>query len=203
MSDEQQGTSDPQLPQPPQTQPQIAPPTVAVPYQAPESSWPTVVGVIGIIYAGLGLLGNVCGVVVIAFAPQYIEWLQNMGMSDADAQEMESDLSINAWLVISGIFGFALVIMLLVGSIKLLKRSQKGAKLCKLWAWISIPWILIGSAISFAVQSPIPKSPTHVEQLIAVIGAAIGFIFVLVLPIFMTIWFARSKIKSDIASWIG
>ena len=201
MNDEQQGTTEPQSPQSSQTQPQISPPTIAVPYQAPKSSWPTIVGIIGIIYAGMGLISNVCGVVIISFAPQLIEWLQKMGMSDADAQEMKASLSINTWLVVGGLIGLAMVIMLLVGSIKLLKRKQSGAKLCKLWAWISIPWILISTTIGFAIQTSIQESSTPVEQVGAIIGAIIGTIFGFILPVYMVIWFARSKIKSEITSW--
>lgn len=201
MNDEQQGATEPQSPQPTQMQPQVAPPTVAVPYQAPKSSWPTVVGVIGIIYAGMGLFSNMCGVVIISIAPQFIEWLQNMGMSDADAQEMKASLSITTWLVVGGLIGLAVVIMLLVGSIKLLKRKQSGAKLCKLWAWISIPWILISTFIGVAMQTSIQDSSAPAEQVGAIVGAIIGISFGLILPVFMVIWFARSKIKSEITSW--
>lgn len=198
MNDEQQSNIDPQ--EPPAMQPD-SPPTIAAPLQAKKTSWPTVVGVIGIIYAGLGLLGNVCGVVVLAFAPQFIEWLQNMGMSDEDAEDMAASLSFSTWMVLGGLIGLALTIMLLLGSIKLYKRRQSGAKLCKLWAWITIPWVFISTTIGFVLQTSISESSTAAEQIGALIGAIAGTLFALILPIYLVIWLSRSKIKSEVASW--
>lgn len=198
MNDEQQSTIDPKSTE---MQPTIAPPTVAAPYLKPQSSWPTVVGAIGIVYASLGFLGSACGLITIAFLPKITEWMQSMGMPASIIEDMEDSMPSLAWTVIGSILGIAIILMLFIGSIKLLKRYSSGAKLCKLWAWISIPWVLASTAINFSIQTQAAQSTPFASQISAAIGMGFGLIFALALPIFMTIWFARGKIRQEVASW--
>jgi amino acid transporter len=180
----------------------LTPPTQAPPPLVRASVWPTVVSIIGIIYASLGLFGTFCGLAFLFILPSYADWLQSFGMSEQDVQAMETSMPPIGWTVLTSLVGLALIILLFVGALKLLRRQASGARLCALWSWIIIPWTIIATVITlvFQLTAPAPSSGRG-QQIAGAIGGVIGTVVGLAFPVFVVIWFSRPTIKSQVAQW--
>lgn len=180
----------------------FTPPTQAPPPLVRASVWPTVVGIIGIIYASLGLFGTFCGLAFLFILPSYADWLQSFGMSEQEVQEMQTSMLPVSWTVFTSLVGLALVILLFVGAVRLLRRQASGARLCALWSWMIIPWTIIATVITLVIHlnAPVPSGGLG-QQIGAAIVTVIEAAIELVLPVFMVIWFSRATIKSQVAQW--
>ena len=180
----------------------LAPPTQGELPPPQRSSWPTVVGILGVIYSCMGVLGVFCGLAYPFVLPWYFDFLRDMGMPEEDVQALDSSMPPIGWTVLANLVGLVLVILLFVGCLKLLRRQALGAKLCTLWGWIVIPWTLVATAITLVLVlgAPAPSSNPG-QQIGAVIGVVIGLVLGLVFPVFMVIWFLRPTIKSQVAQW--
>ena len=180
----------------------LTPPTQAPLPPVRASVWPTVVGIIGIIYASLGLFGTFCGLAFLFVLPSYADWFQSIGMSEQEVQEMQTAMPPATWSVFASVVGLALVILLFVGAVRLLRRQASGARLCALWSWMIIPWTIIATVITLVFHFNVPEpSGGRWEQIGTAIIGAIGTVIGLVLPVFMVIWFSRPTIKSQVAQW--
>ena len=182
----------------------FTPPTQAPPPLVRASVWPTVVGIIGIIYASLGLFGTFCGLAFLFILLSYADWLESFGIPEQEVQEMQASMSPVSWTVPASVVGLALASLLFVGAVRLLRRQASGARLCALWSWIIIPWTIIATVITlvFHFNTPVPSSGPA-QQIGAAIVTVIGTVIGLVLPVFMVIWFSRVTIKSQVAQWRG
>ena len=180
----------------------FTPPTQAPPPLVRASVWPTVVGIIGIIYASLGLFGTFCGLAFLFILLSYADWLESFGIPEQEVQEMQASMSPVSWTVLASVVGLALVILLFVGAVRLLRRQASGARLCALWSWLTIPWTIIATVITLVLHfdAPVPSGGQG-EQIGTAIVTVIVALIELVLPVFMVIWFARATIKSQVAQW--
>ncbi len=197
-----EGETDGRELQVPEQSAPFTPPTQAPPPPVRASVWPTVVGIIGIIYASLGLFGTFCGLAFLFILLSYADWLESFGIPEQELQEMQASMSPVSWTVLASVVGLALVILLFVGAVRLLRRQASGARLCALWSWMIIPWSIIATAITlvFHFNAPVPSSGQGEQigtAILTVIGAVVGLVF----PVFMVIWFSRATIKSQVAQW--
>ncbi len=197
-----EGETDGREAQGPEGSAPLTPPTQAPPPPVRASVWPTVVGIIGIIYASLGLFGTCCGLTILFILPSYTDWLQRIGMSEQEVQEMQTSMSPVSWTVPASVVGVALTILLFVGALRLLRRQASGARLCALWSWMIIPWTIIATVITlvFHFNTPAPSGGLGQQigtAIVTVIGTVIGLVF----PVFVVIWFLRPTIKSQVAQW--
>lgn len=112
------------------------------------AAWPTVIGIISIIYALFGFVANGCGAVFIWFGGAT---LSLMGIDGADYQ-------LPMWLQIvqtgMGLFGLMLAIMLVVGAVGLMRRRASSLRVLKLWAVLAVVSTLVGIGIGFAAIEP-------------------------------------------------
>ncbi len=188
------------------TPPSMTPPVDLGELPDVPSRWPMVFGVIGIIFASLGLLGGCCGIMMPLIWPAYVDWLANFMPNEKMVEAMRQMRPPIAWTLLSSVLGLAMAILLLTGSIKLIRRKASGVSMCKLWAWINIPWTLIAIPLSMMIQ---PQMPPDLQQggfgmqAGAAFGACFGAVWGLTFPIVMLIWFARRAIKDDVRGWEG
>jgi len=186
------------------TEPSAIPPAPETP-DVPRTSWPTAVGVIGIILGALGLLGGCCGVVYPFAWPAYVNFIkQQPNVPPEVIQQLEASTPPLMWSVASGVIGLVLAVMLLLGSIKVMRRRIEGVSLCRIWAWIQIPWAIIAIVANIVIQAQMMAKLQNVPTGGAVgpiIGGACGVIFGLGFPIFIVVWFSRKRVKDEIASW--
>ena len=169
-------------------------------------SWAKVIGVLSIVFGGGALLVGVIGVVGQNFALQQYEI---MGIST----EMlgRHALFINVVPIISLALGF----LLLLGGILLVMKKSVSRPILLAWAILKIAFALWQAPLGLAFQKEIiplqqkmlakgdPKAP-DIGGIMETLGPMIQIISVLwlcALPIFMLIWFMRTRIRDQVAGW--
>jgi hypothetical protein len=110
----------------------------------------------------------------------------------------------------------ALGVVLLIGGIKLLRRRRSGVGMTRLWAIGRIVWSLPAAYVTYVMTNetvrlmqqaaadsgqPMPGGFTTLLQAMGPIGAALSLCMWCVVPVFVLIWFARAKIKNEVAAW--
>ncbi|MDA7660025.1 hypothetical protein N8556_00445 [bacterium] len=105
--------------------------------------WPTVIGVISLVYGILALIGNGCGAASPFATPFFLQ------MSGMDAEKLTMSPTL-VWVQVgSGAIGMAIAILLLTGSVGLLRRSTRSLGLLKAWVAIAIVTTIIGIGLGF------------------------------------------------------
>ncbi len=199
------------------TGPQIPPPTPLTPptdggaIPPKPASWPTVIGVIAIIFGSLATLGGCFGLVSSLFLDQFMSLVPQ-----GEAEEMTSALDgLKPALIISGALTMVLAIVVLIGGIGLLRRRAWGRSTCLTWAGLKIVLVVGNSVLSYIVQQSqfqamaedlnmagsMPGFLPALMQAMGVVGLVVGLLWGWALPVFMLIWFSRRKIKAEIAQW--
>ena len=182
----------------------------------PQSDWPRVIGVISIVYAILGLLCVTPWMLLSPFMSSF------MGAFIEDAPAYPGVLS--AVYFVQGAASVILGILLLIGAVKLLGRNPAAAGWLKTWVVSRLIVLLIAAVAGFLLiadtvdyQMALNEAITRQantgggaampmqsrEALVAqsVIMLTVGSAVVAIYPIFLGIWFSRSKIRDEIAAW--
>jgi hypothetical protein len=169
------------------------------------TSWPTALGVVGIILACLGLVGGCCGVTSPLFYPAFIDWMAQSNVPPEQLDAMRAQQPPLVWALVSGIVGMALSALLLAGSIGLLRRLESGVRWCTWWAWADIPWSVLVFVVTLMLQLRIPAVAQQGGDVGKVFGIVFSSCMTIVLglgvPIFFLAWFARGKIREEVAGW--
>lgn len=178
------------------------PPTsrVLVPPPVALSKWPTVIGVVAIVYSGLMLVCGGGGAVMSRFA---------LSHQQIQAQLFETGslykMSYAVWML-----SWAASILLLIAGIGLTMRRRWSVSVARIWAVAAAIMALLGAVLGYAnadtvmnqmAQSSRTAMPAGAMSAFALIGVLISLLFHLALPVFLLIWFAREKIKAEAAGW--
>ena len=105
-------------------------------------AWPKVIGVLCVIYAILGIIGNVCN----GSSPFY----QGAILSVMGIKDVQMPTSLVIFSVVGSLLGLILGILLLVGAYGLLMRKKSGYKLVLTWVVLRIVFAIIGLGLGFA-----------------------------------------------------
>ncbi|HUU22125.1 MAG TPA: hypothetical protein VM389_06270 [Phycisphaerae bacterium] len=191
-------SQNPYSPQPPQPQ---QPQQAGYPQQAyaqwpqgyppplpPRSKWPTVIGVISIVFAGIGLL-------CLPFAV--------LGRFINPAQKQVYQY-LPSWYPIyetfSYVLGVGFAVLLLVGGILLLKRRPAGRTLHLAYAVAATVMAVFGTILMTMSISRTGNMPPPMRY--GFIGGAIGGMCGgLAYPIFLLVWFLRAPIAAEARGW--
>ena len=117
------------------------------------SSWPTVLGVIGIVLASLGLLGGFCGLLGGLFMSSFLDMMAS-SMPEDQRAELVASMPVGGYMLVEGIAGLALGLMLLVGSIRLVKRRASCRSMLNTWALVSILYLIASTTYQITVVMP-------------------------------------------------
>lgn len=181
-----------------------SPPTEGEFVSGERSSWPTVVGVFGIIVSAFGYLGGCCGIASPFIMPWYVGVLENQNAPAEQIDQIRNSIPPMGVAVGTSIVGIALATFLLYGAIQLIKRRSKSRGLLLIWSSIQVCWAIIGVAIQFAI-TPTPQAQQGVtaaqQQMFQFLGMGCGLILGLALPVFLLIWLSRARIREEVASW--
>ncbi|VAX38817.1 hypothetical protein MNBD_PLANCTO03-2166 [hydrothermal vent metagenome] len=195
-----------------------APPTQAgdfVPVTPPEG-WPTVIGVLSIIFGGLGVVGAGCGAIVMLAFPALI----NLMPEGPEREELEKSIGQGLHYVPlqigSQLIEFVLAVILIVGGVQLLKRSRGAVKSLTVFAigdLISNTLVLILGIMTAQAQAKmmaenpemqqVPQGAQGMMEALGVIGAVVTWVLSAIWPIFLLLWFRRAKIRASVESWGG
>ena len=184
----------------------------------PRSAWPTVIGVLCLLYALLGLVSNGCG----------LFWQQSQrvifSMSGIRDVEIPSDIAMVS-LVVS-IIGMALVILLFVGAVGLMRRKQASLKLLRIWVVLQVVLALAGvvagvlmidsnikyqEQISDAVREMMvdrgenadafPRQSEEEMRRGAVIGLIVGTPMQMAFPVVIGLLLTRRRWREEAEGW--
>jgi len=153
--------------------------------------WHIPVGVIAVALSVLGLMGPLFTLIGTAVNPQ----------------QQELMASLPGWYqsyTRAGTFvGAGIAVLLLGGGILLLKRRPACRPMLLTYAVLAILSNLIGTAATFKAFSNMSGTGQQAEVMRVgmVVGAVVGAAVGLALPVFLVIWFLRSKIRMDMRSW--
>jgi hypothetical protein len=188
------------LPEPPIQHPPVMPRPLA----SPPTAWPTVLGVIAIVFGAGGLLMSAWG----AIAPLVIKSWPSFG---SGFDPMAGVAQWQAWLIAQNIVAVFIAALLLTGGIMLLRRTRASRAVLRTWAALKIILVVAASMIGYqvgqtqlaAMQQAGATAP-GMQNFIALfnwIGVAIGVLWGWALPVFMLIWLARRPIRTEMAAW--
>lgn len=182
----------------------------------PASRWPTVIGVISMVYAVLGLLCSV-GYAISTFM---MEALMRMGGLEVTAPPV-----IKVVGLVTSAAMFLLGVLMVFGAAGLLRRTRRGVVLLKRWVLLRV-MLLAASAVlgvllapasvqmqksieesqirqlEEAGQSGVMKPKTdqeHWRQLM--IQSAVMLAVTAVYPVFLGVFLSRRKISEEVATW--
>lgn len=170
------------------------------------TSWPTVLGILAIVFGGFGVLGGAWGVVAPFVAGRITEMSPSM-----PAQLTQQLDAWSGWTTAFSIMSLMAGGLLLFGGISLVRRRHRAAPALFVWSIIKIVLILANVGLQLAVQSQVmgqalSQLPTlpgggTIMMTSVIIGVGCGLIFQLAWPVFLLIWFRRRVIKEEVAIW--
>ena len=177
------------------------------------SSWPTVVGIVGIVFGALGVLGGLIGAVSSLLTDSIMRSVApGIAAGQPDVQAMLDVATRWKGLTLAlAVVGLAVAAILLVGGIQLVRRRQNSIKNLRIWAAAkmllvvanAILGVLIQQATFKVMQQTLRASvPAGFGSMIAVFSVVFGLVWGWALPVFLLIWFARQKIKDEVTSWL-
>lgn len=186
-------------------QPPAAPPThrTASTKHTPRTTWPTVLAVIAFVWGGFSLLSSGC---TVGMAPFYNWFADAMeGMAPEEQIELYRQLAdLWAFWIVTGLIGVVLAVLLLVGGAQLLKRNARARLLCTLWSILVIIQTLVATVVNTLILDVTHQAAGPMQrfsEIGAMVGAIFGLALGIALPVFFLIWFARPKIRTEIATW--
>ena len=180
------------------------PPTEAGPLMTePEpSKWPTVIGVIAIVFGAIGVLGGFCGML----SPRMVAMMPPDANTGADYVREWS-----GWIIFSSLVGLAFSGVLLAIGIGLLKRRFWSRAWAIRWSVVYMAFALVNLIFNFFMQqgqyeqmmqqNNMPTGAAQGMQVASGFAVCFGLVWAWALPIFLLIWMSREKIKAEIATW--
>jgi cytochrome c biogenesis protein CcdA len=182
-----------------------APPALESP-----KSWHRTLGTIAIIFGSLGLLQGVIAPFTLLIVERQMQAAVKMGAEQEAVDSYLAQLKTVSYL--GAATYFLLGILLLVGGILLLRKRSASATILKIWAVLKIAggaFILFKNSsltkmqmeLMFSSQGKEAEVVGSIATYAVWFGIIFGMIWLCALPIFLLVWFNRSKIKQDIATW--
>ena len=188
------------------TQPVIAPPQTAGAIPRPQSTWPVVIGVIGLVFSIMAVIGGCWGMA----SPWVVEMFAKV-IPDQEAAQLTSIRQLKYWIVGSSLLGSLVAVVLIVGSIGLIKRRRYSRRYVIAWAFLKIVFAIGAAVLAYVTQqnqiaamkneSQMASAPAGLLDLLGIITAIVQFVWYSALPLFMLIWFWRPKIRAEMEVW--
>lgn len=196
-----------------------APPTRPGQLIAPKrlSTWPMVIGVISICIGALATLSYGCNSAMTFVVPWFMEWMagqaggQGAAAIESQAEAMAGYMGVTA---LTHAFGMALGILLLAAGISLTRRRPAARPLHLWWAGLKLAHAVGYAVVTYlstqatmeAVMADMQASgggapPPGLVTGIAALGPMLTLVWLFIYPIFLFIWFARRKVRDEVAQW--
>lgn len=188
----------------------LTPPTVsgALPPSGERSSWPHVLGICCIVVGVLGILTGL-GTIATTFTTRTMVGMMN----DPEFTAVMNVNSDSAPILITvNLLKALIALVLVVAGIALVRRRASAPVWALRYSVAQILFALI-SGIQMALlqrqfmAAALEQDPSMSAEFsvftnsIALFSAAVAFIWYLLFPLFLLIWFRRTKIKGEIANW--
>ncbi|MBL4591540.1 MAG: hypothetical protein JKY96_06225 [Phycisphaerales bacterium] len=172
-------------------------PSVHMPKRKP--AWPLVIGIIFILYASFGILGNGMGLVMMRFSTGMIQW-------QLDGDPLPPSMVLGPKMITVGLFGLGLSAYLLIAAILLTVRRPSARKHFIIYGVLALALTVIrlvnglvdmASLDRWSQQYPDNQYAQSINmpyQSIMQVSALVVFVaFWLAVVLFVLIWFGRVK----------
>lgn len=175
----------------------------------PRTTWPTVCGVIGIIWGGLSLMCGCAGYFSVAMTRWSTSFIP-AGSPEATQVKIQLEVmerfAIAMYALITG--SLLLSVLLIVGSVGVIRRRRWSRKALAGWAMAGIILVLANLVYQYALHmatkarmSELGSSmPPGTEAMQIVMLVAI-LVFGWAWPVFLLIWLSRPKIRDEVNRW--
>lgn len=187
-----------------------APPPMAGEVQMPPgdpSKWPTVVGVICIVFGSCGVLAGCCGTGFVLFAEQFANWLEKQVAQAPSAPASSRDGIIQMRVMAQHLglsvsvaaAGLLLASVLLCGGIGLVKRRRYSRAVLNAWSLLKVLLAIGAGALNYWIAKLAVAEGATTGPSALTIG--LGFAWTILLPCFILLWMNRARVKAEVASW--
>lgn len=167
--------------------------------------WPKIIGIISIVLGIGGCLGGVWGFLT----PMLMrKWAEHVPPEQAAA--LGNVEAWGKWIAISSALTLLIALVLLVAGIALVKRRRYAIKLTRIWAVSKMLFALVSTYVGYIIQqeqfeqmsqqNPVLSGSPFVD-IALVVGVAFGLVWGCAFPMFVLIWFSRSKVKAEYSQW--
>ncbi|RPG22495.1 MAG: hypothetical protein CBB69_000690 [Phycisphaera sp. TMED9] len=120
--------------------------------------WPTVLGVLSMVYAGFAFLANGCG----AASPFMTPYFLTLSGLDIAGFQMAPWL---LWTTVgSGGIGMIMAIVLFAGGVSLLRRRRSALKVLKAWVAITVVLTIVGLGLGFMAIEPNVQMQMEIQK---------------------------------------
>ena len=167
-----------------------------------ESTWPSVLGVLGIVYGGLAALKRLVGILWIAM------WADAAAVSPITAGVTRvaiSNVPQVGWIVTTHLVWLGLSVVLIVGSLEILRQHRAGVPVCRVWAWLAIGWATVESVIGYwwlATLTGFAPPALPAGWLSGALSVAmLALLLRLAFPILLLAWLSRPAVRTACESW--
>ncbi len=182
------------------------------------AAWPTVIGVLCLLYGLFGFVSNSCGL--------FWQQGQKVFFSMTGIPDVEIPSDIATMTMISGLLGMCLVILLVVGSVLLLRRRPSAMKFLKIWVVLQLiltiaavvaGFLMIDSNIEYSERvtdavremlsergdnaDAVPRQSEEEMRRSAYMGLIFGVPMQLAFPVVIGLLLTRRKWREQAAGW--
>jgi hypothetical protein len=192
------------MPEHPPIQLPTAPPTSPGTLgSGPGPSWPKVLGIICILFGGLGALAGLWSLL----APFVVFRIFGASQPPELAAHAQKWLW---WTVLGSLLSIALAVLLLVGGVFLVSRRPAAIGALRSWAVLKVLCSILTACISYlsaidqvaamhAAGSAGP--PPRIMEMMMLGGLLLWFLWSLALPVLLLVFFGRPAARRHIATW--
>jgi hypothetical protein len=117
------------------------------------TTWPTVIGILGIIFGSLGVLFSLCGFFVGIFLKSMLASLSGE-MSPEEMAQITAAIPDGMYVVVSSLISAILAVLLLIGSISLLKRRASCRLMLNTYVALGVVWLVTSFIWNITVIYP-------------------------------------------------
>ncbi|MES2921274.1 MAG: hypothetical protein V4819_07000 [Verrucomicrobiota bacterium] len=170
-----------------------------------------VFGILHLVFAGIGLIGAVWGLVIAAVGNPFLKFTPAGPELDAQIALQEK---INPMTLTSGILSLLVAVPMIVAGIQLLRKRKNGLKWSNTYAWSSLGAKLINLVLAVTIMIPAmqemtqgilaqSKAPSAVSGIMSgfmAAGTILGIVITCVYPILTLVLLNRPATKTWFAS---
>ncbi len=173
-----------------------------------------VIGILMIVFGSLSILSNLCGVIQQLVLPRLMGQFGSASAQGAMQSQFQAMSAYSVPIAVLGMIQAGAGILCLVGGVLVLKKDRKGIALARAWGVLKILLAFIGTGVGVAMSRAItnqmmtqpggpglPASMGSFMMIGQVVGAIIGFLVAVALPVVVLVWFSRAKIQREVNEW--
>lgn len=179
------------------------PPAFDMGEMPPTAKWPKNLGIIAIVLGACGSLAGMCAVGSIALSSKFLSMAagQQSGRGGPSTEHMMAVIEkFKGPMIAQAIVASLVALILLYAGILLIKRRPNAVSVVKLWAVIKTLISIFGTVVGYYYGLELSKTEGS-STIFHMVTTVLGFVWAMALPIFMFIWFARSSVREEVASW--